>query len=60
MTNLSEHRQWEKNTSLKRVDELREQWTSQGKPFSEHMLAQAAATYTNTNTKLVLGWMKGK
>ncbi len=54
---MTEHREWQRNTALSRVQQLRTQQA--GAPMPDKHLAAKAAHYVGATADQVLAWMRG-
>ena len=54
---MTEHREWQRNTALSRVKQLRAEQA--GAPMPDKHLAAKAAQYVGTTSDQVLAWMRG-
>lgn len=59
MTDQS-HREWQRETVLRKIGQLRDEYAIQGRPCTDRRLAETAAPYVGAETEQVLRWMRGE
>lgn len=53
------HREWQRETVLRRVNALRDEKITQGRPYTEKSLAETCCAYVGASADQVLRWMQG-
>lgn len=54
------HREWQRETVLRRVNALRDEKITQGRPYTEKSLAETCCGYVGVSADQVLKWMQGQ
>jgi hypothetical protein len=54
------HREWQRETVLRRVSALRDEKNTQGRPYTEKSLAETCCGYVGVSAEQVLKWMGGQ
>lgn len=56
---MSDHREWQKKTAIRRAETVRKSLEEGGMPVSEMRIANVVAGYVDARPEQVLAWMRG-